>query len=59
MLILTRMQAGASYAKRIISSLFINMVIFAMLAASTVINTGATAYFVFLMIMVFATSLAT
>jgi equilibrative nucleoside transporter 1/2/3 len=59
MLILTRMQAGASYPKRIISSLFINMVIFALLAASTVIDTGAKAYFVFLMLMVFATSLAT
>ena len=59
MLILTRMQAGASYPKRIISSLFINMVIFALLAASTVIDTGAKVYFVFLMLMVFATSLAT
>lgn len=59
MLILTRMQAGASYPKRIISSLFINMAIFALLAASTVISVGATGYFVFLMIMIFATSLAT
>lgn len=59
MLILTRMQAGASYPKRIISSLFINMAIFALLAASTVIDTGAKGYFAFLMIMVFATSLAT
>lgn len=59
MLILTRMQAGASYPKRIISSLFINMAIFALLAASTVIDSGAKSYFAFLMIMVFATSLAT
>lgn len=59
MLILTRMQAGASYPKRIISSLFINMAIFALLAVSTVIDTGAKGYFAFLMIMVFATSLAT
>jgi equilibrative nucleoside transporter 1/2/3 len=59
MLILTRMQAGASYPKRIISSLFINMAIFALLAASTVIDVGAKGYFAFLMLMVFATSLAT
>jgi equilibrative nucleoside transporter 1/2/3 len=59
MLILTRMQAGASYPKRIISSLFINIVIFALLATSTVVDTGAEGYFAFLMIMVFATSLAT
>lgn len=59
MLILTRMQAGASYPKRIISSLFINMAIFGLLAASTVFDTGAMGYFIFLMAMIFATSLAT
>ncbi|KAM0716263.1 hypothetical protein Q7P37_007708 [Cladosporium fusiforme] len=58
MLVLTRMQAGASYPKRIISSLFINMATFALLAASTVFDVGAKGYFVFLMAMIFATSLA-
>lgn len=59
MLVLTRMQAGASYPKRIISSLFINMATFALLAASTVFDIGAKGYFAFLMVMIFATSLAT
>lgn len=58
-LILTRMQAGASYPKRIISSLFINVVVFALLAVSTLIETGAKGYFAFLMVMIFATSFAT
>lgn len=59
MLILTRLQAGASYPKRIVASLCINIVIFSLLAASTVFDIGARSYFGFLMVMIFATSFAT
>ncbi|KAF2164664.1 hypothetical protein M409DRAFT_25058 [Zasmidium cellare ATCC 36951] len=59
MLILTRMQANASYSKRIIISLVINMAVFALLSASTAIKTSAGVYFGFLMVMMFLTSLAT
>lgn len=59
MLILTRMQSGANYPRRIILSLFINMAVFALLAGSTVVNVGAGVYFGFLMVMMFGTSLAT
>lgn len=59
MLILTRLQANASYPKRIISSLFINMVVFTLLAIFTSIRASAGEYFGFLMVMIFATSLAT
>lgn len=61
MLVLTKLQAHASYPKRIISSLFINMAVFALLALSTsaFLDMSATGYFVFLVVTVFATSLAT
>ncbi|KAK5174587.1 uncharacterized protein LTR77_001668 [Saxophila tyrrhenica] len=59
MLLLTRMQAGASYPKRIIASLFINMVTFTLLAVSTGFGVDAKGYFAFLMCMILATSLAT
>lgn len=59
MLVLTRLQANASYPKRIVSSLVINMAVFALLAASTAVNTSAGVYFGFLMAMMFCTSLAT
>lgn len=59
MLVLTRLQANASYPKRIVSSLVINMAVFALLAASTAIDTSAGVYFGFLMVMMFCTSLAT
>jgi equilibrative nucleoside transporter 1/2/3 len=59
MLILTCLQANASYPKRIISSLFINMAVFTLLAVSTSIRASAGEYFAFLMVMMFATSLAT
>ena len=59
MLILTRLQANASYPKRIISSLFINMAIFTLLAVSTSIRASAKEYFGFLMVMMLGTSLAT
>jgi len=61
MLVLTKLQANASYPKRIIASLGINMVVFIMLALSTRFFLGVSvqAYFGFLMVTVFATSLAT
>lgn len=61
MLILTRLQANASYPKRIMSSLFINMTTFALLALSTEVflDVSAAGYFGFLMIMIFTTSFAT
>lgn len=61
MLILTRLQANASYPKRIISSLSINMATFAVLAFSTssFLDVSAAGYFGFLLIMIFTTSAAT
>lgn len=61
MLVLTKLQAHASYPKRIISSLFINMAVFALLALSTsaFLDISASGYFAFLIVTVFATSLAT
>ncbi|KAI5357184.1 putative equilibrative nucleoside transporter, MFS transporter superfamily [Septoria linicola] len=59
MLILTRLQSGANYGKRIVLGLGINMVVFSLLAVSTAIDTSAGVYFAFLMFMMFATSLAT
>ncbi|GAB7349763.1 hypothetical protein MBLNU459_g0490t1 [Dothideomycetes sp. NU459] len=61
MLVLAKMQKGASYPRRIIISLVINFVAFTLLALSTWIFLGASAnaYFVFLIFIVFSTSLAT
>lgn len=61
MLVLTKMQEGASYPKRIIVSLGINMVVFLLLALSTTVFRGVDAqgYFGFLLVMILATSLAT
>ncbi|KAK4502769.1 hypothetical protein PRZ48_006195 [Zasmidium cellare] len=59
MLVLTRMQANASYPKRIVTSLVINMAVFALLSASTAIRASPEVYFGFLMVMMFLTSLAT
>ncbi|KAK6390314.1 hypothetical protein LTR65_005689 [Meristemomyces frigidus] len=61
MLILTRLQANASYPKRIVSSLIINMAVFSFLALFTEVFLGISArgYFGFLMVMIFSTSLAT
>jgi len=61
MLVLTRLQANASYPKRIVSSLVINMLTFALLALLTEVFLGISpkGYFAFLMVMVFAASLAT
>lgn len=61
MLVLTRLQANASYPKRIVTSLFISMAVFALLALSTSVflDISAVGYFVFLMIMLVSTSFAT
>lgn len=61
MLVLTKMQEGASYPKRIIVSLGINMVVFLLLALSTSVFRGVNAegYFAFLLVMILGTSLAT
>ncbi|KAH7125531.1 nucleoside transporter family [Dendryphion nanum] len=61
MIVLTKMQARASYPKRIIASLGINIAAFALLALSTRLFLGVSAgvYFAFLMIVVLCASLAT
>lgn len=60
MLTLTRLQAGASYPKRIISSLVINMITFALLALFTeaFLGISAKAYFGFLIVTISFSSLA-
>ncbi|KAF2481359.1 nucleoside transporter-domain-containing protein [Neohortaea acidophila] len=61
MLLLTRLQTKASYPKRIVASLLINMVVFTLLALSTsiLLDVSAKGYFAFLMIVMVSTSLAT
>ncbi|KAF2198058.1 hypothetical protein GQ43DRAFT_483642 [Delitschia confertaspora ATCC 74209] len=61
MIILTKLQKGASYPKRIMTSLAINIVAFTLLALSTKVflRVSADVYFGFLMVIVFAASLAT
>jgi solute carrier family 29 (equilibrative nucleoside transporter), member 1/2/3 len=61
MFVLTKLQARASYPKRIMASLIINIVIFTLLAMSTRLFLGVSAsvYFAFLILVVFGTSLAT
>ncbi|KAL9112571.1 MAG: hypothetical protein Q9227_003142 [Pyrenula ochraceoflavens] len=59
MLVLTKMQRNASYPKRILISLALNMVCFTLLALSTTISTSAGLYFGFMLLMVFFASLAT
>ena len=58
--LLTLLQAGASYPSRITISLMINMVIFTLLAISTVLfrQVSASLYFGFLIVIVFSASLA-
>lgn len=60
MLVLTNMQARASYPRRIVMSLLINLLAFALLALSTwfALGVSASAYFAFLILIVFVTSLA-
>jgi equilibrative nucleoside transporter 1/2/3 len=59
MIILTKLQKGASYPKRISSSLSINIVIFSILALSTLIRTAAGVYFGFLLVAIFFASFST
>ena len=61
MLLLSKMQSKASYPKRIIFSLIINTVVFAVLALSILFfrNVSGGAYLVFTLLMVFASSIAT
>ncbi|KAH0289115.1 hypothetical protein M436DRAFT_84023 [Aureobasidium namibiae CBS 147.97] len=60
MLVLTKMQARASYPRRIVMSLLINLLAFALLALSTwfALGVSPSAYFAFLILIVFVTSLA-
>ncbi|CAD0110041.1 unnamed protein product [Aureobasidium uvarum] len=60
MLVLTNMQARASYPRRIIVSLLVNLLAFTLLALSTwfALGVSANAYFAFLIVIVFVTSLA-
>ena len=61
MLLLTKLQKNASYPKRIIASLILNIICFTCLALSTILfrHVSANGYFAFLMVMVFTASLAT
>lgn len=61
MIVLTKLQANASYPKRITYSLVLNIVVFTLLAISTraFLSVSAAAYFAFLMLVVFSASLAT
>lgn len=61
MIVLTKLQAHASYPKRIMASLAINMAVFAILALSTRLFLGVSTgvYFGFFIVSVFAASLAT
>jgi len=59
-LVLAKLQANASYPKRIESSLIINMITFTLLALFTrvFLDIGARGYFAFLLIMMFLASLS-
>ena len=59
MLVLTAMQAHASYTRRIALSLFLYIICFTLLAVSTLVTVSPGAYFAFLMIMVAVTAGAT
>lgn len=59
MIVLTKLQSNASYPKRIMSSLAINVIVFGLLAVSTGIAATAAGYFVFFLFAVFTASLAT
>ena len=59
MIILTKLQKGASYPKRISLSLVINTIVFAILALSTLVRTAAGAYFAFLLVAIFVASFST
>lgn len=61
MIVLTKLQARANYPRRIIASLALNAIVFALLAISTKLFLGVSVgvYFAFLMVMVLIASLAT
>ncbi|KAF1970763.1 nucleoside transporter-like protein family [Bimuria novae-zelandiae CBS 107.79] len=61
LILLTKLQANASYPKRIAASLILNSVVFALLAISTrtFLAVSPSAYFVFFLLVVFSASLAT
>jgi equilibrative nucleoside transporter 1/2/3 len=61
MIILTNIQARASYPKRIVVALIINIGVFLIMTLSTklFVDTSATGYFAFLMIQIFISSAAT
>ena len=61
MLVLQKLQKNASYPKRVVASLVINVITFVALTISTklFLGTSAGGYFGFIIIAVFATSLAT
>ncbi|RMZ75622.1 hypothetical protein DV738_g5364, partial [Chaetothyriales sp. CBS 135597] len=59
MIILTNLQKGASYPKRITSSLVVTTVVFAILALSTQVPTSAPAYFGFMLVVILSSSIAT
>ena len=58
---LAKVQKGASYPRRIVLSLLINITVFTILAFSTILleDVAVGTYFKFLMVMVFGASLAT
>ena len=57
--VLTKVQKGASYPKRISTSLILYTAIFAVLALSTLVKADAAVYFGFLLLTILLTSLAT
>ncbi|RMZ75009.1 hypothetical protein DV737_g5517, partial [Chaetothyriales sp. CBS 132003] len=59
MIILTKRQKGASYAKRISTSLILTTAVFAVLALSTQVKASAAAYFAFLLVAMLTSSIAT
>ncbi|KAM3068139.1 hypothetical protein ACMFMG_011189 [Clarireedia jacksonii] len=61
MLLLGHLQSNASYPKRILSSLLLNTIVFALLAMSTLYfrDIAASGYLAFTLLMVFATACAT
>jgi equilibrative nucleoside transporter 1/2/3 len=61
MLLLSHLQSNASYPRRILSSLLLNTIVFALLAISTLYfrDVSASGYLAFTLFMVFATACAT
>lgn len=59
MIILSKLQKGASYPKRISTSLLLNIVVFAILSVSTLFRVDAGPYFGFLLVAIFFASFST